>query len=279
MEEQVEIKVRRDCCVWRNVLQAPPCVFSFMWFCRVVFAEAADREQAPEAEDRHVRKSECISVCRRCSATRQTNKTLFPAHQHYINPPSCERSYIMHLLLMMESRLSLTALWKSSIYMINHRWLAGSVVNVLIVDKANIRNRNQICTSCHHGVMATDRVARKARWSEFQNSPDATNWSWDWNEPVWNVKVAAWWRSSRCKALHAKLHCLYHPAHFRVSSNGHYCCQVKAPCMRSALNCKGVRCTAFACREEHWSNRVCHLKPAGGCCSLTWLCPVTPRTF
>lgn len=42
--------------------------------------------------------------------TRATKQTSLPAHQHYINPPGCVCSYIMHLLLMMESCLSLTGL-------------------------------------------------------------------------------------------------------------------------------------------------------------------------
>lgn len=44
------------------------------------FAETADREQASEAEDRHVRESECMNVCNRCTVTRKTNQALLINH-------------------------------------------------------------------------------------------------------------------------------------------------------------------------------------------------------
>lgn len=109
MEEQVEIKVRGDC--WERCPVGSTVRILFRCdFDASCFAEATDGEPAPEAKDRHARESECVSVCHRCSVTRQTDQTLLPAHQHYINPFSCVCSYIMHLLLMVESRLSLTRL-------------------------------------------------------------------------------------------------------------------------------------------------------------------------
>lgn len=68
-------------------------LFHVDFFCNFLSAAAAHREQAPEAEDRHTRESECSSVCHRCSVTTLTI-TL-----HYINPSSCVCSHIMNLFL------------------------------------------------------------------------------------------------------------------------------------------------------------------------------------
>ena len=123
MEEQVEIKVMTDSWVrWTTIPKCQPSSFSD--FAIPCCAEAADREPAPEAEDRHTRESECLFQI----VVSKPNPTLLRAHQHYINPSSCVRTYIMHLLLMAQSCLSL--IWLLKLKVVRDQPLLTGMVNL-----------------------------------------------------------------------------------------------------------------------------------------------------
>lgn len=106
MEEQVEIKVRGHW-MFKDMSWGLCCVYSVKCgFYNMLFV------QRLRTENRLLKQR--IDTLEKVSAsvfvTRATKQTSLPAHQHYINPPGYVCSYIMHLLLMMESCLSLTGL-------------------------------------------------------------------------------------------------------------------------------------------------------------------------
>lgn len=106
MEEQVEIKVRGHW-MFKDMSWGVCCVYSVKCgFYNMLFV------QRLRTENRLLKQR--IDTLEKVSAsvfvTRATIRRRSPAHQHYINPPGCVCSYIMHLLLMMESCLSLTGL-------------------------------------------------------------------------------------------------------------------------------------------------------------------------
>lgn len=106
MEEQVEIKVLGHW-MFKDMSWGLCCVYSVKCgFYNMLFV------QRLRTENRLLKQR--IDTLEKVSAsvfvTRATKQTSLPAHQHYINPPGCVCSYIMHLLLMMESCLSLTGL-------------------------------------------------------------------------------------------------------------------------------------------------------------------------
>lgn len=122
--------------------------------------------------------------------------------------------------------------------MINHHW-SGTVWWIFWL--LTIRNRSQIWTWSRLGVMVTVCVAQmtcavnlKFHQTPLTEAETVTRLFGMWK---WLLGIV----SGRYKALHATLHCLYHSVPFCGSLNGHYCCQVKAPCMRSAMDSMGVR--------------------------------------